>query len=239
MRENKVCSVVGCEVKSHARGMCNPHYLKVRRHGDPHYKHEMKNKGKACSVEGCDKQPVAHKLCAAHYARLRRNGDPNISQRDVKIGSVEERFWYRVVKDPDHPKGCWEWSGSLSSKGYGQMSVDNKPKRCYKVSYEIHFGEVPQGLHIDHSCLNKQCVHPDHLRLATNKENSENIGLSKSNTSGYRGVCWDKERSKWIVQVGHHGKTFRGGAFDDIEEANRVAIALRNNLYTHNTLDRQ
>jgi hypothetical protein len=38
--------------------------------------------------------------------------------------------------------------------------------------------------------------------------------------------------------VGHAGKKISGGTFTDLEEANAAAVALRNELFTHNDLDR-
>ena len=38
-------------------------------------------------------------------------------------------------------------------------------------------------------------------RLCSNQQNSVNKGKNKNNTSGYKGVTWDKNRNKWIAQI--------------------------------------
>lgn len=229
-----ICSVQACSSTTHAKGMCNPHYLKNKRWGDPLYEKPLKNT--VCTATNCQNKAVSQKLCSRHYARLRRVGDPNDSRGDVCVGSVAERFWYRVSKGGDYD--CWEWLGSKTSKGYGQMSVNNKPKRSYRVSYEIHFRELGRGEIVDHICQNKGCVNPNHLRVVTNKQNLENRGNAANNTSGYRGVVWDKCRNKWIAQASHLGKNYRNGAYDSKQEANVAAIELRNRLFTHNENDK-
>lgn len=95
------------------------------------------------------------------------------------------------------------------------------------------------GLQADHLCHNRACVNPQHLRPVTNKQNHENrSGATKDSKSGVRGVIWDKRRNKWRAQAWNDGKQIYGGWFDTIREADMAATGLRNQLYTHNDLDR-
>lgn len=60
---------------------------------------------------------------------------------------------------------------------------------------------TPKGVETDHrdnDTLNNQRIN---LRLSTSKQNAKNKRLSKSNTSGYKGVCWDKYCSKWKASI--------------------------------------
>ena len=63
-------------------------------------------------------------------------------------------------------------------------------------------------------------------------------GLCSKNTSGVRGVSWDKNAGRWRANVRHHGRTIYLGLFGTIEEAERVVVAKRNRLFTHNDADR-
>ncbi len=67
--------------------------------------------------------------------------------------------------------GCWIWIGSMFSKGYGQIWREGKLKYAHRVSYEIHVGQIPEGLELDHLCRNRCCVNPSHLEPVTHKEN--------------------------------------------------------------------
>jgi hypothetical protein len=90
--------------------------------------------------------------------------------------------------------------------------------------------ELPEKpLTLDHLCWNKLCVRIDHLRVATPREQKMNTGLYKNSTSGVRGVS--RHKGKWRVQVGHNGKEYFGGHFDNLIEAKAAYVALREQLH--------
>jgi hypothetical protein len=94
-------------------------------------------------------------------------------------------------------------------------------------------------MEIDHTCHNRLCVKPDHLRVVTRKQNLENLtGWRSNNTSGIRGVSWDKSRNKWMASLKHNGQKMNLGRYESQAEAEAVVVAKRNELFTHNDLDR-
>ena len=68
----------------------------------------------------------------------------------------------------------------------------------------------------DHINGNKLDNRRANLRYATPLENAQNASKRKDNTSGFKGVYWNKQYSKWKVQIRHEGKRKHLGRFEDV-----------------------
>lgn len=152
---------------------------------------------------------------------------------------LPQRFWDKVDK-ASSAKGCWLWTAYCDPKGYGFYGKKNKDYLAHRVAYEHHVGAIPAKMFVDHKCHTPNCVNPEHLRLATNKQNMENLaGAHKDSRSGIRGVCWNARKDRWMGRVHHHGKAYFVGYFTDLAEADEATRAKRNELFTHNDADRK
>ena len=154
------------------------------------------------------------------------------------LPEVIQKFWSRVEKSE---AGCWEWTAGKIRDGYGSFRhpIEKRSIRSHRFSYELTHGPIPQGMEIDHICHNRACVNPEHLRLTTRKQNIENhSGAMRSSKSGVRGVHWRADVNKWQGMVRNNGKLHHVGYFDDIEDAAQAVARKRNELHTHNDMDR-
>ena len=143
-----------------------------------------------------------------------------------------ERFAEKVNKTAT----CWLWTGRISREGYGQTWDGTRVVYAHRLSFEMANGAIPEGAFVDHLCHTRACVKPNHLRAATAAMNQENrAGATRASKSGVRGVFWDTQRGKWRVGARSAGRTYYGGHFTDLQEADKAARALR--AAVHHTTD--
>ncbi len=86
---------------------------------------------------------------------------------------LPQRFQDKIQPEPT--SGCWLWLGAVTSTGYGNVMLMKGGKKTYhkahRAVYEFLEGPIPEGLVLDHTCCNKVCVNPSHLRPCTQQEN--------------------------------------------------------------------
>lgn len=92
----------------------------------------------------------------------------------ARTRSLAARFWAKVNKTPT----CWLWTANRLPKGYGVINVGGRAgsqQLAHRVSWELHFGPIPDGLWVLHRCDNPPCVRPDHLFLGTVQDNVDDM----------------------------------------------------------------
>lgn len=130
-----------------------------------------------CSITDCDNKAVLRSWCQTHYQRWRKYGDPLrslalVRRTSPRGSSWETRFWDKVYPCP--VTGCWLWGGATNESrgGYGLFKMPAKLEYVHRISYREAYGEIPDGMCIDHQCRMTCCVNPEHLEAITLAENT-------------------------------------------------------------------
>ena len=82
------------------------------------------------------------------------------------------RFQAKLTRYEVVASGCWLWTGSIRSDGYGVTGIMGPPRLAHRLVYELERGDIPPGMVLDHLCRVRCCVNPDHLEVVTIAENT-------------------------------------------------------------------
>jgi len=130
---------------------------------------------------------------------------------------------FAIVDDEDHEwlnKNVW-YAHKQGNTYYAKRttSVNN-----HVIIVHMHREVLGLGVdngsdyvdHIDRNGLNNQ---RSNLRICTKSQNGISRPAQSNNTSGYKGVTWDKTRKKWKAQIMLNQKGIFIGRFNTPEEA--------------------
>jgi len=134
---------------------------------------------------------------------------------------VKEFFYYKEgsLYTAKSRQGVWKdlKAGSLRHNGYYYVRFQNKMYLEHRLIFLYHHGYLPKV--IDHTDGSKTNNKIENLREATQAQNCWNMKKPNTNTTGVKGVWFDKERNKWYAEFKTEGKKNYVGRFDTLEEA--------------------
>jgi hypothetical protein len=106
-----------------------------------------------------------------------------------------DTFWSRVEKQPE---GCWLWTGTIGTGGYGAFSYGGRVFTATRFLVENILGNTLGDLIVCHHCDVPQCVNPDHLFIGTHKLNADDRDMKGR---GLAGIKKTREHVRKIVEA--------------------------------------
>ena len=85
------------------------------------------------------------------------------------LPGIKESLQSRLA---DTDQGCMEYTGAKKWFGHGNFCYKGVAQLAHRVSWEIHFGEIPEGQCVLHLCDNPPCCNPEHLFLGSRADNA-------------------------------------------------------------------
>lgn len=89
----------------------------------------------------------------------------------------------------------------ISKKGYARTEPGKKKKINTAIPLHRLIMNAPAGVMVDHKDLDKLNNQKSNLRIATFTQNNRNVGIRKDNTSGFKGVLWNRKSGKWQARI--------------------------------------
>lgn len=140
---------------------------------------------------------------------------------DPMTGIFTWRRQKQGLTSANGPRNRWanKRAGAMTVQGYYIVSVDNERLRTCRLAWLYMTGQWPSE-HIDHINGNPADDRWSNLRECSRSENMSNAKLLRlNNTSGARGVSWNKRLGKWHARVSFERQLHHCGYFDTFEEA--------------------
>lgn len=183
----------------------------------------IRNDAMKCKVEECIGQRVKGGYCNKHYLQMYRHGkilsrtrfDSNESI--IKGAVVEIQLYDRhngksvktIIDAEDYDK-VKDYKWGFDGK-YVATYVNRKKIYLHKLIFDSD--------EVDHDSRNKLDNRKINLRGCTHQQNLFNQNLNCRNTSGYKGVSYDKKREKWEAYIKINGKKKHIGRYETATDA--------------------
>lgn len=84
---------------------------------------------------------------------------------------------------------CWLWMGALSGSGYGSFHLSGETYQAHRVAVSATGRAVPTWAVIDHTCRNRRCVNPQHLRAVDRRANVHENSSSPAHLNSLKTHC--------------------------------------------------
>lgn len=144
----------------------------------------------------------------------------NLAENKISIERVNQLIFY----DPGNGAFFWRVqrgytaspgasAGCVAQHRYLQITIERTKIMAHRLAWAIMTGNWPSA-QIDHINCNGLDNRFSNLREATSEQNAWNRRLSGRNKSGFKGVSWNKNETKWVASIRFQGRKTHLGYFD-------------------------
>jgi hypothetical protein len=130
------------------------------------------------------------------------------------------KLYWKVI--PNNSVVFGQEAGWLNDKGYRLVRIGGKNKRLHRVIWAYHYGEIEEGVFIDHINRDPLDNRIENLRLCDRSQNQGNSKLRKDNKLGLKGVR--TRGNKFRAAINKKGKYISLGSFDTAKEAHAAYL---------------
>jgi hypothetical protein len=128
------------------------------------------------------------------------------------------------------PGNSYKHVGWVNSQGYLQTEVFGKTFMVHRIIYEMHSGEIPDGMYVDHIDRNPLNNRIENLRAVDKALSKINTKTPVTNTTGYKGVLATPS-GRFQARLGYKRKKLYIGLYDTAEEAAQAVKEVAMELY--------
>ena len=148
-------------------------------------------------------------------------------KQTMKIPLTQGKF--SIIDWEDYKRiSKYKWYAAKSGKNfYGQREYKNKPIKLHRFIMNVTDSNKVID-HINHDTLDNR---KSNLRICTQAENSRNTLKSNSNTSGFKGVVFNKSNGKYRSRITFNRKLIHLGYYNSSLEAHKVYCQKAKELY--------
>lgn len=119
-----------------------------------------------------------------------------------------------------HKVAGFNWFAVVQSYTvYAVRRVSGVKGRGSKISMHRQIIGATNDVQVDHVDLNGLNNRRENLRIATPQQNCFNRRKTRANTSGFKGVCWNRKSRKWQAGIRINGRSAHLGLFETIDAA--------------------
>jgi hypothetical protein len=159
-------------------------------------------------------------------SKIRKRNVYNLEDKKIGVGYTTNTGleFYFDIEDYDLIKD-YNWIEKIDNRkrtGYVKTTFwdNNKPQVVYFHRFVLdENGFNIQNKDVDHINYKTYDNRKKNLRVCEHHENIIACKTYSNNTSGRKGVYWDKSRNKWMVAITVNKMTIHIGRFDDYDKA--------------------